>query len=48
MGLFLFQVNSNISDKANDLKQLREQIRRLDEQLEQDMQVGYIFNITNV
>ncbi|CDQ77501.1 unnamed protein product [Oncorhynchus mykiss] len=42
------QVNSNISDKANDLKQLREQIRRLDEQLEQDMQVGYIFNITNV
>ncbi|XP_052317030.1 kinetochore protein NDC80 homolog isoform X1 [Oncorhynchus keta] len=32
------QVNSNISDKANDLKQLREQIRRLDEQLEQDMQ----------
>uniref|UniRef100_A0A8C7CGR0 Kinetochore protein NDC80 n=1 Tax=Oncorhynchus kisutch TaxID=8019 RepID=A0A8C7CGR0_ONCKI len=41
-------VNSNISDKANDLKQLREQIRRLDEQLEQDMQVGYIFNITNV
>ncbi|XP_038856697.1 kinetochore protein NDC80 homolog [Salvelinus namaycush] len=32
------QVNSNISDKANDLKHLREQIRRLDEQLEQDMQ----------
>ncbi|KAJ7994323.1 hypothetical protein DPEC_G00264680 [Dallia pectoralis] len=31
------QVNSNISDKANDLKQLREQIRKLDEQLEQDM-----------
>eukprot|EP00063_Salmo_salar_P053221 XP_014028056.1 PREDICTED: kinetochore protein NDC80 homolog [Salmo salar] len=33
------QVNSNISDKANDLKQLREQIRRLDEQLEQDIQL---------
>ncbi|KAL0979827.1 hypothetical protein UPYG_G00190310 [Umbra pygmaea] len=31
------QVNSNISDKANDLKQLREQIRRLEVQLEQDM-----------
>ncbi|XP_029917054.1 kinetochore protein NDC80 homolog isoform X2 [Myripristis murdjan] len=32
------QVNSNILDKSNDLKQLREQIRRLDEQLEHDMQ----------
>ncbi|KAM6959391.1 kinetochore protein NDC80 homolog [Aplochiton taeniatus] len=32
------QVNSNIADKANDLKCLREQIRRLDEQLENDMQ----------
>ncbi|KAG7490903.1 hypothetical protein JOB18_044267 [Solea senegalensis] len=32
------QVNSNILDKSNDLKQLREQIRKLDEQLETDMQ----------
>ncbi|XP_076027091.1 kinetochore protein NDC80 homolog [Genypterus blacodes] len=32
------QVNSNIIDKSNDLKQLREQIRKLDERLDQDMQ----------
>ncbi|XP_071369587.1 kinetochore protein NDC80 homolog [Centroberyx affinis] len=32
------QVNSNFLDKSNDLKQLREQIRRLDERLEHDMQ----------
>lgn len=32
------QVNSNILDKANDLKQLKEQIRKLDEQLDSDMQ----------
>ncbi|XP_067087958.1 LOW QUALITY PROTEIN: kinetochore protein NDC80 homolog [Osmerus mordax] len=32
------QVNSCISDKGNDLKQLREQIRRLDEKLENDSQ----------
>lgn len=35
------QVNSNISDKNNDLRQVREQIRRLDERLELDMQVWY-------
>uniref|UniRef100_UPI0037E8B14C kinetochore protein NDC80 homolog n=1 Tax=Semicossyphus pulcher TaxID=241346 RepID=UPI0037E8B14C len=32
------QVNSNILDKSNDLKQLREQIRKLDERLGSDMQ----------
>ncbi|XP_056146110.1 kinetochore protein NDC80 homolog [Lampris incognitus] len=32
------QVNSNILDKSNDLRQMREQIRRLDERLEHDMQ----------
>ncbi|XP_069555455.1 kinetochore protein NDC80 homolog [Brachyistius frenatus] len=32
------QVNSNIIDKSNDRKQLREQIRKLDERLECDMQ----------
>ncbi|KAJ8364649.1 hypothetical protein SKAU_G00134800 [Synaphobranchus kaupii] len=32
------QVNSNIADKTNDMKQLKEKIRRLDEQLEYDMQ----------
>ncbi|XP_020496485.1 kinetochore protein NDC80 homolog [Labrus bergylta] len=32
------QVNSNIMDKSNDLKLLREQIRKLDERLDSDMQ----------
>ncbi|XP_068559668.1 kinetochore protein NDC80 homolog [Cebidichthys violaceus] len=32
------QVNSNLLDKSNDLKQLREQIRKLDERLDSDMQ----------
>ncbi|XP_018597475.1 kinetochore protein NDC80 homolog [Scleropages formosus] len=32
------QVRSNITDKMNDLKDLKEQIGKLDEQLEQDMQ----------
>uniref|UniRef100_A0A4W4EXV4 Kinetochore protein NDC80 n=2 Tax=Electrophorus electricus TaxID=8005 RepID=A0A4W4EXV4_ELEEL len=32
------QVKSNISEKVNDIKQLKEQIRRLDLQLEHDMQ----------
>ncbi|XP_068167347.1 kinetochore protein NDC80 homolog [Antennarius striatus] len=32
------QVNSNIMDKSNDMKQLREQIRKLDEQLDCEMQ----------
>lgn len=32
------QVNSNILDKSNDLKQLREQICKLDEQLDSGMQ----------
>ncbi|XP_038558626.1 kinetochore protein NDC80 homolog [Micropterus salmoides] len=32
------QVDSNILDKSNDLKQLREQIRKLDERLDLDMQ----------
>ncbi|XP_072289946.1 kinetochore protein NDC80 homolog [Eucyclogobius newberryi] len=34
----LEQVNSNIFDKANDLKQLREQIRKLDERLDSNKQ----------
>lgn len=33
------KVNSNILDKSNDLKQLREQICKLDEQLDSRMQV---------
>ncbi|XP_060927670.1 kinetochore protein NDC80 homolog isoform X2 [Limanda limanda] len=32
------QLNSNILDKSNDLKQLREQIRKLDERLDSGMQ----------
>ncbi|XP_008322998.1 kinetochore protein NDC80 homolog [Cynoglossus semilaevis] len=32
------ELNSNICDKSNDLKQLREQIRKLEEQLDSDMQ----------
>ncbi|XP_030593840.1 kinetochore protein NDC80 homolog [Archocentrus centrarchus] len=32
------QVNSNIMDKTNDLKQLREQIRKLDERLDCEIQ----------
>ncbi|GAA6109216.1 kinetochore protein NDC80 homolog isoform X1 [Tachysurus ichikawai] len=32
------QIKSNISEKLNDIKQLKEQIRRLDEQMERDMQ----------
>ncbi|XP_028433850.1 LOW QUALITY PROTEIN: kinetochore protein NDC80 homolog [Perca flavescens] len=32
------QVNSNILDKSNDLKHLREQIRKLDERLDSNMQ----------
>ncbi|KAM9857933.1 kinetochore protein NDC80 homolog [Aulostomus maculatus] len=32
------QVNSNVLDKSNDLKQLKEQIRKLDERLDSDMQ----------
>lgn len=35
----MFKINSNILDKSNDLKQLREQIRKLDERLGSDMQV---------
>lgn len=34
-----FKVNSNIMDKSNDMKQLREQIRKLDERLDCEMQV---------
>lgn len=34
-----FKVNSNIMDKSNDLKQLKEQIRKLDERLDADIQV---------
>lgn len=37
--IFVFKVNSNILDKSNDLKQLREQIGKLDEQLDSGMQV---------
>lgn len=36
---WFFKVNSNILDKSNDLKQLREQICKLDEQLDSGMQV---------
>lgn len=32
-------MNSNILDKSNDMKQLREQIRKLDERLDSEMQV---------
>lgn len=38
----VFKVNSNIMDKSNDLKQMREQIRKVDERLDSDMQVEYI------
>lgn len=31
-------------DKSNDLKQIREQIRKVDEQLGTDMQVRLLFN----
>lgn len=34
----LEQVNSNVLDKSNDMKQLREQIRKLDEQWDCEMQ----------
>ncbi|KAG9332677.1 hypothetical protein JZ751_014775 [Albula glossodonta] len=34
------QVNSNIADKTSDIKQLKEEIRRLDDQLEYDMQAS--------
>ena len=36
---FFFKVNSNILDKSNDLKQLKEQIRKVDERLDAEMQV---------
>lgn len=36
---FVFKVKSNILDKTNDIKQLREQIRKLDERLNCEMQV---------
>uniref|UniRef100_A0A8C1CVJ1 Kinetochore protein NDC80 n=1 Tax=Cyprinus carpio carpio TaxID=630221 RepID=A0A8C1CVJ1_CYPCA len=36
------QVKSNILDKENDIKHLKEQIRRVDQQLEHDMQVQCI------
>lgn len=32
-------MNSNTIDKSNDIKQLREQIRKLDERLDCEMQV---------
>ncbi|KAL6477556.1 hypothetical protein MHYP_G00133910 [Metynnis hypsauchen] len=32
------QIKSNISEKMNDIKQIKDQIRRLDQQLEHDMQ----------
>uniref|UniRef100_H3DED6 Kinetochore protein NDC80 n=1 Tax=Tetraodon nigroviridis TaxID=99883 RepID=H3DED6_TETNG len=34
----IFKVNSNTMDKSNDIKQLREQIRKLDEHLDCEMQ----------
>lgn len=37
----IFKVNSNTIDKSNDIKQLREQIRKLDEHLDFEMQVLY-------
>lgn len=37
--VYVFKVNSIIFDKSNDLKQLREQIRKVDERLDSDMQV---------
>lgn len=38
--LCISKVNSNILDKSNDMKQLREQIRKLDERLDCGMQVS--------
>ncbi len=35
-------MKSNIFDKENDIKHLKEQIRRVDQQLEHDMQVQCI------
>lgn len=40
MCLCIFKLNSNILDKSNDMKQLREQIRKLDERLDCEMQVS--------
>lgn len=37
----IFKVNSNTMDKSNDIKQLREQIRKLDEHLDCEIQVLY-------
>uniref|UniRef100_A0A8C6MAZ4 Kinetochore protein NDC80 n=1 Tax=Nothobranchius furzeri TaxID=105023 RepID=A0A8C6MAZ4_NOTFU len=37
------QLNSNVMDKLNDVKLLKEQIRKLDEQLELDMQVHVVY-----
>lgn len=41
MSVCVSKVNSNIMDKSNDIKQLREQIRKLDERLDCDMQVWF-------
>lgn len=37
----IVKVNSNTIDKSNDIKQLREQIRKLDERFDCEMQVLY-------
>ena len=39
------QVDSNVEDKSNDLKQLREQIRKVDERLDCDLQVWFPFGL---
>lgn len=41
MCAYIFKVNSNTMDKSNDIKQLREQIRKLDERLDCEIQVRY-------
>lgn len=41
MCAYIFKVNSNTMDKSNDIKQLREQIRKLDERLDCEIQVLY-------
>lgn len=42
--VWLPQVISNNLDKLNDLEQLREQIRKLDERLDSNMQVTSVFS----
>lgn len=38
--LFFLKIRSNVEDKTNEIKDLKEQIRKLDEQLELEMQAS--------